>query len=893
MPDQPIPAADVPSESAESNCDRIAYQFSAIVQPHACLLVLDDQLTILQATANTTSILNDSPQALIGQSLSNTTVLQLCRETLEQLKPESITDSHLVEGVTTVAGDALIGRIHRRDDLLLLELEPESHPHDLNLDHPVQFLARFSKAVSGTKSVFEVASRVASELRPFIGYERCMVYRFDPDHNGEVIAEARSESAEDTFLGLRFPTRDVPKSARRMFMDAPVRATVDQLTECSPIVPRLNPVTGEDVDLSQVLARGAAGSCQTYYRNMGVRSTLVMPIVVNDRLWGLISCHHNEPSRLSPRLEPIFQTIGRVASTAIESAMLKEQSMAEHKITALQHAMLDDLTVMADWGTKNTEHLTTLCRLLASNGFVLRLSGQCHISGDVPDHDALQSLIDKLLDKTNGQPIATHHLASVLPEYAELNDTAAGVLIVPLAGGEGDAAIWFRRESKQTIRWAGDPKAGMKWDQRGQPELTPRASFKLWQESTSGMCRRWTNFEKALAQTASANLGLIFLTWHAAQAYRAKSEFLTNVSHEIRTPMTAILGFAEMLAAETDNKDQLDHISTIIRNGNWLLAIIDDVLDLAKVDAGKITVQKDTFAPLSVVEDVRALMTDRAAAKNQTIRIVSETPLPQHISSDPTRLKQVLVNLVGNAIKFSGDGEIRIVAEHSPEQDPAQMTFGVVDSGIGIAPEHLDKIFEPFHQVDCSLTREHGGAGLGLAICTRIVDALGGRLSVTSRLGEGSSFKFTIDIGDDTVADTPVGSENVLTGCRVLLAEDAPDNQRLIERYLQRAGAAVSITEDGKEAIHITIDAANAGTPYDIILMDMQMPVLDGYDATRKLREQGYKHPIIALTAHAMANDVRKCLDAGCDAYTTKPIQRDELINVVHEYWTAQPVLSS
>ena len=401
-----------------------------------------------------------------------------------------------------------------------------------------------------------------------------------------------------------------------------------------------------------------------------------------------------------------------------------------------------------------------------------------------------------------------------------------------------------------------------------------------------------------------ANASLVRAKEAAEVATQSKSEFLANMSHEIRTPMTAILGFAEVLLNEDkldcSQEHQVEAIRTIQRNGEYLLEIINDILDLSKIESGKMDVELIECYPHKILEGVASLMRVRASAKGLTLKVEYDCPIPQQILSDPTRLRQILINLVGNAVKFTETGTIRLVVRllNAKSTDP-RIEFDVVDSGIGMSEEQTCKLFKPFAQADTSTTRKFGGTGLGLVISKRLAELLGGNLNMRSVAGEGSTFSFNVKTGSlegVNLVDDPSGVDprpervakpdtgNDRLDCRVLLAEDGPDNQRLISFILKKAGADVTVAENGQIALDLALEAREENNPFQVILMDMQMPVLDGYGATGKLRSADYTGPIIALTAHAMSGDQEKCLDAGCDDYTTKPIDRKKLISLVAKY---------
>ncbi len=397
----------------------------------------------------------------------------------------------------------------------------------------------------------------------------------------------------------------------------------------------------------------------------------------------------------------------------------------------------------------------------------------------------------------------------------------------------------------------------------------------------------------------------------AEAANLAKSEFLANMSHEVRTPMTAILGFTEVLLAEDELKNAspqcVEALRTIERNGKYLVGIINDILDLSKIESGKMTVEKIECSPAQILEEVVDLVRVTADAKNLKIEVANEGPVPLAIISDPTRLRQILINLTGNAIKFTEVGKVRIVIRLVADSDEPKVQFDVIDTGIGMDQQQTDQLFQPFAQADSSMSRKFGGTGLGLTISKKMAELLGGDIAVQSTLGSGSTFSATITIGpldnvqmvdhpfERTSADNPKPKPTataVRLDCRVLLAEDGPDNQRLISFLLKKAGAEVTVAENGKLALDEALAARDAGAAFDVILMDMQMPVMDGYTATGKLREADYTGPIIALTAHAMASDRKKCIDVGCNDYMTKPVERQKLVALVADYATRDLTLA-
>jgi signal transduction histidine kinase len=414
----------------------------------------------------------------------------------------------------------------------------------------------------------------------------------------------------------------------------------------------------------------------------------------------------------------------------------------------------------------------------------------------------------------------------------------------------------------------------------------------------------------------AANQALEEVSQTAQAATKSKSEFLANMSHEIRTPMTAILGYTDILLGNLQGDENREAAEIIKRNGEYLLDIINDILDLSKIEAGRMHVERIAYPPVQLVEDVLALMRVRAESKGLPLRAEFQGPIPQTIETDPTRLRQILTNLVGNAIKFTEVGEVRLRVHLDATADGGpRLVFDVLDTGIGMTPEQMQNLFQPFTQADSSTTRRYGGTGLGLTISRRLAKMLGGDITATSTPRRGSGFRVSVATG--SLASVPLvrpgqpaGKQGVLgercranieLKCRVLLAEDGPDNQRLIAFVLRKAGADVTIVDNGRKAMEYALATypgwgrrqGDPEEPFDVVLMDMQMPVMDGYEAARRLRDAGYDRPVVALTAHAMEHDRAKCLDAGCDDYIAKPIDRHKLIEMVDRYARAGAVQAS
>lgn len=442
-------------------------------------------------------------------------------------------------------------------------------------------------------------------------------------------------------------------------------------------------------------------------------------------------------------------------------------------------------------------------------------------------------------------------------------------------GEDYDAEFRLRRQSDQSYRW---------FLVRAIRISSPSSSEAVW----FGTCTDVSD-QKELQQDLEA------AKKQADTANAAKSAFLANMSHEIRTPLGAILGFADLMKQPGIKRAELEgFISVVNRNSHLLLRIIDDILDLSKVEAGKMEIESISFSLPELLSDFYSLMGLRARESGIELRLHADTQLPDRVTSDPVRLRQILMNIVGNAIKFTEKGNVDIgVALQNDE-----LIFRVADTGRGISPEQQLRLFQPFMQADESTTRKFGGTGLGLVLTRRLCELLGGEFFLeSSQLGAGSIFVAKIKVATSMASSLletnqmqfssdaeQLSSETPLSGTRILLVDDSPDNQALFRIILSRSGADVEVAEDGIQAVDMALH-----NHYDIVLMDVQMPRMDGHEATRTLRNRGYKAPIVALTAHAMREERDRCLQSGFTDFLSKPLNRETLLDLISRLKQSPP----
>lgn len=514
--------------------------------------------------------------------------------------------------------------------------------------------------------------------------------------------------------------------------------------------------------------------------------------------------------------------------------------------------------------------------------------------------------VDQLIDMTVQNAKARHHNLELLRESTlglilEEVDQNYGFLVVMILLGISlcvGIAFWLTGRLRSTVEDILDVTRLL-----GEGNLSCRL-YSPHQDSLGQLCH---GIDRMAEHLEKAEAKLRETLEQAQQGNRIKSEFLANMSHEIRTPMTAILGFADLVYEETIEPSSREKLKVIQRNGRYLLDIINDILDLSKIEANRLSVEDMHIDPMSLMQDVLQLHQHRCEERGLKLQLQLETSLPPTILTDPTRLKQIINNLISNAIKFTETGTITLKIGMIQMQEQWQMRVQVIDTGIGMDHTQLDKIFEAFSQADSTTTRKYGGTGLGLTISRKLSRLLGGDLVADSSPGQGSRFTMTINPGPLSAQYIPSSSHQIsvtsakqtnvtpkqdtdklpLQDMRILFVEDGPDNQALIKHLLAKAGATVTLADNGQIALDI-LTGDNPQT-FDVILMDMQMPVLDGYQATSRLREMNFTLPIIAVTANAMSHDQEKCMISGCSDFLPKPINREKLIQTILKHTVQTP----
>lgn len=378
---------------------------------------------------------------------------------------------------------------------------------------------------------------------------------------------------------------------------------------------------------------------------------------------------------------------------------------------------------------------------------------------------------------------------------------------------------------------------------------------------------------------------------------RSKSEFLAHLSHELRTPLTAILGYTDLIISKTRDDSIQDFLEITKRNGHHLLSLLNDVLDLSKIEAGKLEIEQSVFELVPFLEDLYSLMSVKAKDKNIDLTFIAKNDLPKYIESDPTRLRQILINLIGNAIKFTHQGTVQVNISETGDADHTCLVVEIIDTGIGIEPQQIKQLFTPFSQLKDDHPNQEKGSGLGLAISRQLALSLGGDIQVRSQPGQGSAFTLELNLTpvqqdqrqplsllDMQAHQRQTSLQSQPLHGNILVADDVGEIRQLVGHIISQAGAMVSYASDGEEAVNKVMNAEAGTQPFDLVIMDVQMPKLNGLDATQVLRQKGFDRPILALTAATMKGERERCLALGCSEHLSKPINPDQLLQTIANF---------
>jgi light-regulated signal transduction histidine kinase (bacteriophytochrome)/ActR/RegA family two-component response regulator len=866
-------------KQALQNCADEPIHTPGSIQPYGVLMVLDPQsYVILQASENTETWLGRTLEDTLGKPLAEVLGAEQA-ETIQHILIKR--DLQPLQSTVVRINDKVFDAVaHLSDTAIVVELEIIDDTKALERDFFYDELRQFAVGMREVRDLPALYSFVAAQIRKITGFDRVKLYRFDEDWNGEVVAESRADYMA-SYQGLHFPASDIPPQARALYMKNFIRQIADISYAPVKVVPTLNPHTNRTLDMSLSALRSVSPIHVQYLANMGVKASMSVTIIQNGRFWGLIACHHNSPYHVPYRIRMVSEIMGHIFSAQLSSM----EELVDRTDQEKRKLIIERLT--ATLGTHFNlydllrDKQAILLDAMKAQGLAIHYKNKISRFGHAPDEATVQAMIDWLYASQPGALVKTHEADSLTGGVAALKALNGGFMAAPISHMRKDYILWFRDPVAKDVVWAGNPEKAVEEEKAGY-RLVPRASFQLWKETIKNRSKPWSRDDAEMAQ---AIIHIINQSERMAaeEASLAKSEFLANMSHELRTPMSAIIGIVNILDRDPKIDDkQRQFISTLRLSANSLLSLINDLLDIAKIESNEMALENRKFNLGDVLEEVRSIMNVRAVEKDLMLSVKAPPRKLMNFTGDVIRIRQVLLNLVSNALKFTEEGFVNVMVRLPNDGQGDVVRIEVVDSGIGMTADQIERIFDKFVQADETITRRFGGTGLGLAIVRNLVKLMGGEISVQSQEGMGSKFTVVLPLGQVATADNdeftlepaetatlrgkPKGPRK-----RVLLVEDYEGNVIVALNLLQEYGYDVTVANNGKEAVQKLHEQT-----FDVVLMDVQMPVMDGLTATsliRKLEADGTLKPvkIIGMTAHALAGDRAKCLDAGMDDYMSKP----------------------
>ncbi len=732
-----------------TNCDREMIQLSGAVQPHCALLVIEEpSLRILQASASTEPLFGLAAESLAGQPLS------VLLDAGEEAELRAGTADRPLEAPVHLMrlernGERFHLFAHRIDGFLMLELERSPGEADRPLQDLYAELRNHLAKLQQTPTLEASLQLVVQQVRQFTGFDRVLAYRFLPDLSGQVVAEAKTEEAEP-YLGLRYPASDIPAPARRLFSMLWLRHLPDVNYTPSPLEPQLNPVTGQPADLSCVAGRSVSVMYSRYLRNMGVRATMVITLLKEDKVWGLISCMHHSGRRHIPYdVRVACEFLGHMVSLLMAA---KEENEEKARMLALRER-LGRLTDRLGKGDPFYQGLigeeSELLSLLDADGAAVTIGPSVHRFGNCPDDEQVRRIV-AWLEMTAGEEgvYCTSGLSVEMEGAKAFRDTASGLLAVCLAKAAKIWVLWFRPEVSQTVVWAGNPAKPVETESvDGEVRLTPRGSFAAWKEEVTGRAREWTSYEirtmGLLRQSVSEVIArrseeMLWLNRELRISNIELDSFAYAASHDLKEPLRGIHNFSTLVlrqSGELMDPDSRARMKVIRKLAQRMDELIEALLHYSRIGRTPMQFRKTDLNQL--LEDTREMLSGRFEETKTELRV--PRPLPVAFC-DPVRIREVFANLLSNALKFNDKGA-RWIEVGWQDSDP--LRIWVEDNGIGIEPAQYENIFRIFRRLH-GRDEWGGGSGAGLTIVRRIVERHGGEIRVESRPGEGTRFLFTL-----------------------------------------------------------------------------------------------------------------------------------------------------
>jgi two-component system, chemotaxis family, sensor kinase Cph1 len=705
-------------------------------------------LRILQISNNTSELLGISPEDLLNRELQEllgsrqvTALKQCLAADFSSVNPLKISFKRAKK---TLVFSAII---HRSDGVAILELEPDISKKKATFLNFYNLVKSSIEKLENTATTLELCEVSASVIQQMTGFDRVMVYRFDTDASGEVVAENKPEQLEP-YLGLHFPAIDIPFPARRLFILNRVLVIPNVNYQPVDIIPAHHPVTQKPLDLSLSILRSISPCHREYLNHMGVEAAMVIALIDNQKLWGIIACHHRSPKFVNYEMQTACNFLGKIISLELSSKEKKYDLEYKLKLKNTHSQLINSIVQTENLRDGLAESPLAILDLVGASGSAICLNNEIKLVGKTPQLADIQKLVEWLDQTVENNIFYTESLPRIYPNAEKFKEVACGLFALTLSKIQKNYVLWFRPEVIQTVSWAGNPKGSHKIKADGTRPLCPRQSFELWKETNQDKSLPWSIAEiNAVQEFKNAIVGMVLrqadeLASINLELQRSNDEldaFAYIASHDLKEPLRGIHNYANFLIedyAEILNEDGVTKLQTLVRLTQRMEDLINSLLHFSRL--GRAELSRQTVNLEELVQQVIATLT---IARPQTIvefRIPRSLP---SIECDRAQINELFTNLISNSIKYNNRPEKWVEIGFLTPSEP--LTFYVRDNGIGIPPQHLDKIFQIFRRLH-GRDEFGGGTGAGLTIARKIVERHGGNIWVESKPDEGSTFFFTL-----------------------------------------------------------------------------------------------------------------------------------------------------